>query len=262
MKKTFVLTQFGKPHPWTEKYLENIQKLEKYGYYWKIFSPNTFPSKGNYEFIKMNATGFSRLIADTCGIDPKIEIVDGLPSKPVSDYYVATGLIFEKWLKDSDYWGITNWDVVYGRLDHFIPDQLLKEFDIYSDDVFTINGVFSLFKNTEKVNNLFKEIQGWQQMFTYSAIMGTDEYKMTEVVRKAVQEERLRFIYPKYYPLHSHDRLENHVPEIKLKVQDDDSLWELLADTNPPQWEHARPFIGREIPYFHFQRTKKWPIYE
>ena len=36
--------------------------------------------------------------------------------------------------------------------------------------------------------------------------------------------------------------------------------WELLKDANPPEWKHARPFLGKEIPYFHFMKTKRWPL--
>lgn len=256
MKKVFVLIQFGSPHPWSQQYIDNVQHLEASGWYWKIFTPNPLKSKGNVKIINMNIDEFNSLVEKTCGVNPKNSIVNGLPTKPISDYYVASGLIFAQWLKDADFWGLTNWDVVFGRLDHFISDSMLEQCDIYSDDIKTINGVFSLYRNTDVVNNLFKKIPNWKKAFKSKEIVGTDEYGLTKVANK------VRFGYPKYYPLHSHDRLENHVPNIKLSIRDDNSLWELLRDIAPPNWIHARPFIGREIPYFHFQRTKKWPMEE
>ncbi len=84
---------------------------------------------------------------------------------------------------------------------------------------------------------------------------GTDEYDMTEVMKDAP----VRYTHPQYYPIHSHDRLEQHVPEIKLEIKEDGSLWELSQDINHPVWAHAHPLMGKEIPYFHFLRTKKWP---
>jgi hypothetical protein len=253
MKKVFILTQFGTPHKWTQKFIDHVQHLGQYGWYWQIYTSNDLKPKGNVEIIPMKIEEFNHLVKKHCGIDPQVEIVNGLPSKPMSDYYVASGLIFQDYIKDFDFWGITNWDVMYGRLDHFITDKMLEECDIWSDDVATINGVFSLYRNNKEVNHLFKHIPNWQEAFMSDKIIGTDEYGMTEVA------QRVRFSYPKYYPLLSHDRLENHVPLPKLSIKEDGSLWELLGDTNSPHWKHARFFIGREIPYFHFSRTKSWP---
>ncbi len=78
---------------------------------------------------------------------------------------------------------------------------------------------------------------------------------MTEVMKNA----SVRYCYPQFYFIHSHDRLEQHNPDVKLDIKEDGSLWELFRDVSPPEWPHARPFIGKEIPYFHFLRTKRWP---
>ncbi len=258
IKKCFVLTQFGSPHPWTEQYFNNVKALEKYGYYWKIFTPNKLgKTPSNVEVVPMTIEQFDALIEKKTGVHPHNYLENGVPHKAVSDFYVATGRIFEDYLKEFDFWGITNWDIVYGRLPMFIPDQILEEADIFSDDVRAINGIFSLFRNTDEMNDLFKEISLWQTKFTIHQLFGLDEYDMTDVVIK--NSEKIRFLHPQYYPLHSHDRLKQHQPNVKLEIKEDGSLWELFEDIGHPEWIHARPFIGREIPYFHFIRTKKWP---
>lgn len=258
LKKCFVLTQFGSPHSWSDEYLKNIGTLEKYGYYWKIFTPNKYENvPSNVEIVPLTIESFNELIEKKTGVNPKNEIINGIPKKAVSDFYVAGGLIFEDYLREFDFWGITNWDVVYGRLPLFIPDEVLAQCDIFSDDINTVNGVFSLFRNTKEVNNLFKKIKFWENKFTSPELFGTDEYDMTEVVRENAGE--FRFFTPQYSPLHSHDRLEQHYPQVKLEFQEDGSLWECFKDMAPPNWVHRRPFLGREIPYFHFIRTKQWP---
>lgn len=258
IKKVFILTQFGKPHEWTEEYFKNVAKLEATGWYWKIFTPNKYENvPNNVEIIDMTIEQLNDLMEKKIGVNPKNYLLEnGVPSKHVSDFYVASGAIFEDYIKGFDMWGITNWDVMYGRLSKFIPDELLEACDVFSDDVATINGVFCLFKNNEKMNNLFKEIPLWENLFTTHKLFGTDEYMMTDLVRS---KSDLTFLCPQFYPLHSHDRLEQHALNVKLKEEKDGSLWELFADIGAPNWIHARPFIGRELPYFHFIRTKKWP---
>ncbi len=260
IKKVFLQTQFGKPHSWTQEYFDNCNKLEKYGWYWKIFTPNDIKSQGNVEVIKMTLEEFDALILDKCAVNPENYLENELPHKLVSDYYPAYGLIFEDYIKDFDYWGHTNWDIVYGRLDKFIPDSEISKYDIWTDDVNTINGIFTLYKNETYINLLFMSIPEWKEMFVRHQLFGVDEYHMTELVKKEAKEKTIKYGFPPYYFLHSHDRLEQHVPDVKLEMKEDGSLFELFQDINHPNWQHARPIAGKEIAFFHFLRTKKWPL--
>lgn len=273
LKKTFAITMFGSSFPWIQEYIDHVQHLAKYGWEWKIFTPNKdVKTKGNVEIVDMDTDQFVDLCEKTIGVRPNLYITkNGRPSVHVTDFYVASGLIFEEYLKHSDYWGITNLDVVYGRLDHFLPDTLLEQCDIMTDDKGAINGVFSLYRNKVNINNLFREIENWEQKFTLPPcpqcvegkgehiLAGTDEYDMSVIAQNAADQKRIFYMMPQYYAFHSHDRLEQHVPEVKLEIKPDGSLFELFRDVNPPQWIHAKPFLGREIGYFHFPVTKKWP---
>ena len=271
LKKTFVLTMFGSPLPWVNQFIDAVQFLEPYGFYWKVFTPNDIKSKGNVEIISMTTNQFNDLVEKKLGIRPNMFMTElGVPSVHVTDFLVAWGVIMEDYLKDSDFWGACGWDSVFGRLDHYLPDSYLETCDVWTDDIETINGCFVLFRNTEKVNNLFKQIPDWKAKLAQPpcqrclgnpeawqhTLHGLDEYGLTEVMKNV---KDLRYKYPRYYPLHSHDRLEHQIKP-KLKVQEDGSLWELMADVQPPEWIHARPFIGREILFFHFMKTKKWPM--
>lgn len=274
IKKCFILTQFGEPHSWTNEYFENVSRLGKYGWSWKIFTPNTYKKiPTNVEIIPMTADQFNNLVANKVGVRPQMFVTNmGVPSVHVTDFCVAWGKVFEDYLKGFEFWGIPNWDIVYGRLERFLPDIELEDCDVWSDDVNTINGIFTLFRNRDDINVLFKEIPNWREKFaqkpcprclgvgTQHTLFGTDEYDMTNVMRELASEGLTRFKYPLHYPLHSHDRLEQHFLDVKLELKKDGSLWELFEDMNPPNWIHSRKFLGKEIAYFHFLRTKKWPL--
>ena len=163
MKKVFVILMFGKPFPWIDKFIDSVQHLEKYGWCWKIFTPNKFESKGNVEIVPMTIDEFNLLVEKKTGITPLTYITDkGIPSSHVTDYMVAYGKIFEDYLK-CDFWGMMGGpDIVFGRLDRFLPDSFLEDCDIFTDDVKAINGCFTLFRNTEEINTLFKKIPNWE----------------------------------------------------------------------------------------------------
>ncbi len=272
MRKTFIITMFGEPFSWIQQYIDHVQHLEVDGWFWKIITPHDIKSKGNVEVVNMTIEQFNDLVETKTGVRSGLYINSkGKPSAHITDFYIFSGVIFEDYLKDSDFWGVTNMDVVYGNMSKFITDMMLHQCDIFSDDVNTINGVFSLWRNTPIVNTLYKSIPHWKDILSYPRcigcetgdidshfLYGSDEILMTNVVRKA---NYIRFLYPTHYPMLSHDRLEQHVPTPKLSMKDNGALYELFRDTlDNSQYEHARPFIGREIYLFHFSRTKKWPL--
>lgn len=279
LKKTFCVCMFGEPFSWIHEFIDHVQHLEKYGWYWNIFTPHDLldtnttdmGNTGNVSIIPMNCEQFNDLVERKLGVRPNFFITEkGVPSVHITDYYVASGIIFEDYLKGSDFWGIANLDIVFGRLNHFFPDSNLNTIDIFTDDTQSFNGIFSLIRNKPYFNELFKQIPNWKEKFAQlpckrcmgddvpHTLFGTDEYDMSELLSQ--NDALIRYAQPLYYPMHSHDRLEQHVPTPKLEIKEDGSLWELSKDVNGPQWIHARPFIGREIPYFHFQRSKQWPL--
>lgn len=257
-KKVLIQTQFGTPHTWTTEYFRNVRMLEPLGWSLKVFTPNLWKSAGNIEIIPMTIEGFDALVKRYCGVEPK-NFIDptGRPHKLVSDFYPAYGLIFQDYIRGFDFWAHTNWDMVYGRLDRYIPDVMLDQVDIWSDDVDAINGIFTVYRNNEFVNNLFRRAPGWEMAFTLHEECAFDEYQMTQAVRQAARDNLVRFAYPLYFGMHSYDRLLPHVPTPQVYFEDDGGLCEILGDVNRAA---PRGFFGREIMSFHFSRTKKWPV--
>lgn len=259
LKKVFLQTQFGSPHPWTAQYLENFQRLAPDGWYLKVFTPNDLPASDNIEIVPMTLEKFDGLIEEYCGVRVGNFINGkGVPNRLVSDFYPAYGQILQDYIPGFDFWGFTNWDMVYGKLSHFVPDSLLETCDIWADDVNAINGIFTLMRNTERVNNLFRYVPGWAQLFALHEPCAFDEIRMTATVRELADAGAVRFKYPRYFPNHSYDRLVQHLPEPNLYFTEDGALIERLEDPGvcPPS---AKDHYGREIMSFHFSRTKRWP---
>jgi hypothetical protein len=268
MKKCFIILEFGKPFEWTQKYIDHVQHLEKYGWYWKIFTPNAYESKGNVEVVPMTMDQFNDLVGKKLGVRPSLSLLPkGIPNFHISDLFVMCGVIFEDYLKDFDFWGTIGLDCVVGRLDHFVPDSELELSDVWTDDIGQFNANFALWRNTPEINNLFKEIGQWEDAVLQGDCPGctnggthflwaTDELFMSKILESKTD---IRYCQPPYYLIHGHDRLEIHKPKAKLEIKDDGSLWELIADTEPGGGRR-HPLFGREIAYYHFSSTKEWPL--
>lgn len=196
----------------------------------------------------MHLVEFDNLVQKATGVEPHNYIDGPAPHKNLTDYYPAYGDIFKDFTKGFDYWGHTNWDCVYGRLNHFLPDSELKKAEIWADEKNEVNGTFSLYKNTKVINTLYRQVYSWEHAFTDHKLYGFDELQFSKY---AVNNGYVTT--PKGYPFLSYDRFPQHVPNPRLEYKDG-RLYELFTDTVTERT------IGKEIMWFHFSYTKKWPL--
>lgn len=90
------------------------------------------------------------LIDKKLGIQTKIYT----PYK-LCDFKCMYGVIFEEILKNYDFWGMCDMDMVFGDLSKFITDEILESYDkIYQ------LGHLTLYKNNKEVNTRY-QLEGW-----------------------------------------------------------------------------------------------------
>jgi len=81
--------------------------------------------------------------------------VYGIPK--VWDYRCALGLLYEEELNGYDFWATMDFDMVFGRVNEFFHDEVLSTLDLWSNHDTYVCGCWTLYRNCERVNNLFKE---------------------------------------------------------------------------------------------------------
>jgi len=231
MRTLFILPFFGEMK-WLDQYMENINGLKQYGFEWLIFRDKAI---------------FAELIEKKTEVKPDLS---GYTSKPC-DFAPAFGVIFEDYIKGYDFWGYTNFDLVYGRLDRFITDTLLGRCDIISGDDKAMNGMFSIMRNNKNVNNLFRKYVGWEKIFSDVVYHNFDEYDYDKrnyetggfsgVVKKAMKDGMIK---TEFYSWHCHNGMENHYSP-KLKMEKDGSL---ICMSCQPE---------KEIAMFHFNKYRE-----
>lgn len=91
------------------------------------------------------------------------------------DFKPAYGLIFSEYLKNYDFWGHGDIDIIYGNIRNFITNDLLQDYDVISSRHDYITGSFCLFKNTEKINRLFLKSRDYELVFSSSEHFCFDE---------------------------------------------------------------------------------------
>lgn len=215
LKKLLITPWLGQYPNWFGEYLVQINRLEKQGYQWLFFS---------------NPEELSQLVSEKLGISVALE----KGTSQTHNLRPAFGILFEDYFKGFDYWGITDLDCVYGDIKKFLNDKELGTLDIWSNHHSYICGPWTLFKNTEKVNNLFRQVPNWESFMTDK---NSHPGRWTEEqFSRVVEASGLKY---KYTFFQSHNP--NDLTKLTFKNN------RLYDD-------------GEEIMMAHFNRKKEWPL--
>jgi hypothetical protein len=127
------------------------------------------------------AFSFEELIAKIeYTVCKKINIKNGYK---LCDYKPMFGEIFYDYLKDFDFWGNIDPDVIMGNFEIFINDKILEDIDVYSGIREYLSGSFFLLRNNKEINQL------WRKCKDLNIIFSSSEYKLFDEVGGQIWQE-------------------------------------------------------------------------
>lgn len=205
---------FGELPSWFGLFKENFeQTLGKQGYSW---------------LFTTDLKDFDNRCLKKLGFISPIEPGNG----KVWDYRGCLGLLYEEEIKDFDFWGTMDFDMCFGDVNKWFPDDELKGLDIWSNHHCYVNGCFSLYKNSPEVNNLFRLFPIWDRVLQNPRALGWIEKEYSQCLEKSGLLYRYSFFQGWPYTTTPNLRFNSG-----LLFQD-----------------------GEEIAMFHFRRSKRWPL--
>lgn len=129
------------------------------------------------------------------------------------DFKPTYGYIFPDLVKEYDFWGYCDIDIIFGNIRNFMTDEILHEYDVISARHDYLTGSFALYRNTPYFNQLFMQSKDYRKVYTnprnycfdetnyafrafkkelhYSKIK-TEVESMTHVVRRLQEEGELK----------------------------------------------------------------------
>lgn len=124
----------------------------------------------NVFFINKSIDEIKKIAAKKLGF----KVVIDSPYK-LCDFKPAYGYLFPELIKGYDFWGCGDLDVIFGNIRNFITDDLLNDYDTFCVRHDFITGYFMLFKNTRKINELFKENKDYKRVLSSNKHFCFDE---------------------------------------------------------------------------------------
>jgi len=130
----------------------------------------------NVKIIPFTLKQFNQLATQKLGFE-----VDVQKPYKLCEFKPAFGLLFSEYLQDYDFWGMTDIDVIFGRIREFMTQEVLENYDIICVRNDYITACFMLFKNNDYVNYLFKKSKNYEMVFTNSRYFGFDETNFEQI---------------------------------------------------------------------------------
>ncbi len=188
--------------------------------------PDDLPS--NVCFVKKSLKEIKALSENKLGCTITVE---PQPYK-FCDFRPAFGVIFEDYIKDYEFWGHGDLDVIFGNIRNFITDEMLNDYDVVSLRHAYLSSWFTLYRNCRKINGLFRMSKDYQKVFATPKYYNFDEtnfkfmdffdgipyqqiasevQSMTHLVKKLHDENYIR----SYFDLHAIERLTGNIKWMK-----------------------------------------------
>ena len=189
--------------------------------------------KGYDLLIDTDLEGFKKRVREKMGIEYLGEPGTG----KIWDFRGSLGYLYSEEIKGYDFWGHTDYDVVYGDVDKWVSDEFLNELDVHSNHDEYVNGCWTLYRNKPEVNMLFFQ-SDWTPYMKIPQPTGWIEKPFS----RTLEASGLRYKYT-FWQGNPYDE----TPMLKLK---DGKLYQSIKKDG--NWE--------EIMQFHFRRSKRWPL--
>jgi len=142
-----------------------------------IFTDNDPPAQlpVNVIFVYQTLSEFKKLASEKLKLDVQVE---PQPYK-FCDLRPAFGIIFEDYISDYDFWGHGDTDVIFGDIRNFLTEEVLGNYDLICLRSDYMSSWFTIYRNSTKLNALFKNSKDYQKVFLTEKYYNFDETNFT-----------------------------------------------------------------------------------
>lgn len=103
------------------------------------------------------------------------------PGHKLCDFRPFYGLVFEDLLREYEFWGFCDIDIMFGDLGKSFNEQTLDSLDVFSAHAKQFVGHFTFLRNRKDINHLGFEIPAWQKLCLSPIAEHVDEERFSEV---------------------------------------------------------------------------------
>lgn len=255
VKFCFIVQYYGEFPTWFPLFLKSCENNK--GIDWLFFVDKEYKKDvpPNVKFHLQNSNDFQKVCVDKFGHEVELMCYKGRKGKvkgfyKLCDYRPMYGFLFEDYLKNYDYWGWCDIDMIFGDLFNYVKSIANNGHECISfadhPDAFPY-GPCTLIKNCEKMNKLFMKSRDIQKVLTEERHFQFDEDWKEDVhsIGHVMQDEGVNFLKTSIGNDDAKNRGHGENSGVKRN-------WKI-------NWKNGKLFHRKkEIGFFHFGQTKQW----
>jgi hypothetical protein len=182
-----VIAYFGRWPVWMDYYLASCAANPQV--HWRIFTdagtPQNLPA--NVRVHPITLEELDARASQTIGYPIQLRH----PYK-VCDLKPAYGEIFASELSQYEYWGYTDLDIIYGRLNRFLEREKFTQADVFTSAPRLVVGHFTIFRNTEILRCLYRKTPNLQSILQHYECQALDEMAFADVLKQKAETGEIR----------------------------------------------------------------------
>lgn len=239
-KILLILVYFGRWPSWLQAFLASCRANPTIN--WLIFNDCETPRcpPANVCFISSSREDVAKLAEERLGMPVRIP-----SNRKLCDIRPAYGVIFSDYIKDYDFWGHCDIDIIWGSIRSFYTKELLDKYDVISTRKSRLAGHFTIFRNTSEINLAFRKHPDLNHLMSDPDYCWFDENGFSDVVHELDEKGTVKVLWNAY-------RL-NYVHHV-------DNRPSLLSWCDRYSWKSGRLYSDSErsgeIMYLHFMNWK------
>lgn len=238
MKIIFIVPYYGKFPSYFNIFLKSCANNPDYK--WLIISDNkqnyAFPD--NVQYKNLPWCELQNLFRSKFDFEISLET----PYK-LCDFKPAYGYLFQEYIKDYDYWGYCDIDLIFGDLKSFLPEGEIKKFDKVGH-----LGHMTIYRNTNEINQLFMStIDGYVQyreVFSSNRIFVFDEWGERSINHIFVDKRKKVWMFNEYFDVYPYD---DNFKKVVRKIPD-------------KKQSYGKDIIEKEISFGYIENGKSFQL--
>jgi hypothetical protein len=176
-KIALIIPYFGKYPEWIDLYFYSCQQNKTIDFY--FFTDSKIPEKhaDNLYFQQISFTDYCKTASEKLGIDfsPK-------SAYKLCDLKVFYGFLHQDLLKNYDFWGFGDVDVIWGNIAKFYTPEMLEKYDVFSTHADRVSGHLAILRNNKKYRELCFKIKDWKTKLAAQNNFVLDEQDFSRLV--------------------------------------------------------------------------------
>jgi hypothetical protein len=254
-KIALIIVFFGKAPVWLPAFLLSCRYNPEVT--WLLFTDieRPFGCPDNVKFIPLQLNEFNKLASVKLGI--KVDIKQSFLYK-ICDLKLTFGVVFHDHIRDFDFWGHCDLDVIWGDFSSMLEESMFEDHDIITSRINRISGHFCLYRNSKEVNETYQWVPNFKKMvFLSEKHFAIDEDHLTNYLYLSrnpnftIKIKHILFRKQKILPKVYWERVLTTSGADQRKLIHDQKLFWF--------WKEGKAYDadGKEMLYLHFHKFKQ-----